>query len=153
MKQDDKAKPLYFKFPQHLTKSFILNIIMLIDHNPEGILCLWKFQYFSQIWSFLDCWFGRYILSKNWNSHASKLIQDVYNHIKTIDNKVMISALAPATLWTKKDPKLAKFGHFCTVISAIKISWSNIDMVVHLKWFIIYTIASKWLATRPLLVL
>ena len=65
---------------------------------------------------------GKIILSKNWNSCASNLIQCPYNCIKMIGNKVMVSALAPATLCVQKDRKFAKIGHFGAVISAVTTS-------------------------------
>ena len=49
-------------------------------------------------------------------------MQCPYNCIKTIGNKAMVSALAPATLSAQKDPKFAKFGHFWAVISAVTTS-------------------------------
>ena len=39
-----------------------------------------------------------------------------------IGNKVMVSALAPATLCVQKDPKFAKFDNFWAVISAVTTS-------------------------------
>ena len=45
-------------------------------------------------------------------ARVSKVIRCLYNRIKAIGKKAMVSALAPATICAQKDPKFAKFGHF-----------------------------------------
>ena len=91
--------------PSHQTIYPSLHICSL--SSPRSNFKFVKISIFCQIWSFLDRWFGRYnILSKNWNSPASKLIQCPYNCIKTIGNKAMVSALAPAILSAQKIPKM-----------------------------------------------
>ena len=50
------------------------------------------------------------------------LIQCPFNCIKTIGNKAMVSALAPATLSAQIDPKFVKFGNVWAVISAVTSS-------------------------------
>ena len=90
--------------------------------SPCNTLCP-KRSKICQIWSFLGRYFSRYnFLIKNSYGRASKLIHCLYNRIKAIGNKAMVSALAPATLCAQKNPKFAKFDHFWAVISAVTTS-------------------------------
>ena len=71
--------------------------------SPCNTLCSKRSQ-ICQIWSFLGSYFSRYnFLIKN--DCASKLIHCLYNRIKAIGNKAMVSTLAPATIFYKAKKK------------------------------------------------